>query len=305
MNLILLANISYDWQVLLIKGRYILRQDGLVIAESENLLTNNARIAILNNLAGTMGAWASMIAVGAIDAVPAVEDNTLAFEIGRGPVTVRAADIDNNSVLVKATIPKMVEGEIYELGTYSSINQTGDSNSLLLTDFDIEPDDPTGVSLVPLRIGPVGTEISVVASSTRAVTFSGLTIDISAMSDVDTMVLAGSASGMSTVEIRLVNSSGNYLSHSFTPSTRYNAERWSIANFVKVGTGTIQEPFTAIEVLATAGVDGGTLWLDGLRVDEVGTFSEQMLVSRSVISPPIRKGTSSEIEIEYSIEMGF
>lgn len=287
-------------------GKYTVRENGLVVARVDNLLTAAAKRAILEHLAGVTRTWASAVAVGALNTEPARTDRRLGFEIGRGSIDAKAADMDSSSVLVKATIPKRVEGSIYELGIYSANSQMGRaSNQLMISDFNPEENDAEGVTSREMRVGRNGSELAALASTTATARFIDMGFDISAMSTNTRMVLAYNSQGINSVEVRLLNSPNDYLSYTFTPSSIYSSVSWRIENFVAVGQGDISRPFNEIQFLATAGAADGWFAVDGLRMDDTDVFDDQMLVSRAILTTPITKRASSEIEIEYSIKMDF
>lgn len=283
------------------KGKYRIKKDDKVIAEVDNLLTNAARIIILQYLAGDLDAWAGAIAIGALDDEPTVEDRRLGFEFGRGSVELISPDVDNSAVIAKATIPREAAGVIHELGIFSSSVQTGNSeDQMLISDFDLGGAVIQNIEPTSLRIGNRSSLVA--ADGTTEAKFFDIGINISALGREDRFILAYDNNGIDTLELRLLNSEDRYITYTFSPTAGYNSEVWTLDDFNKFGGVSLENNFTELHIVAT-GV--GSIGLDGLRADDTDVMDGQALLSRAVLLDPITKGNSTELEVEYSIEFDF
>lgn len=282
------------------RGTYKIYEQGQLIGEYSNILTDKAIPAILRFLAGETRSWAGSIAVGALGTAPSVTDDRLRFEIGRGTVNVRAANIEDDSIVVKATIPFDTVGVIYELGVFASPKiAPRDSDQALLTDFDTDVLSTTGVTAGQLRIGRVS---SIIQGGTPA-RFTNLGFDISAVAPGDRFILAYESTDISLVEIRFKNDATSYVSYSFIPVTAgYTVQEWGLPDFTSTNGGTTQEVFGEIEVITSG---AGELELDGLRVDGANADDDHQLISRATLADPVIKTNTSEMDIEYSISLDF
>lgn len=74
----------------MIKGKYIVRSNGKIIAEKENLITTNGFYMINRHLAKSSIDWAGALTIGAVSAAPAITDKTLYYEIDRMPITLKS-----------------------------------------------------------------------------------------------------------------------------------------------------------------------------------------------------------------------
>lgn len=281
------------------KGKYTIRENGRVVGEADNLLTNAARIVILRYLAGQEEDWADAVALGVSSQQTSLQDRRLGFEIGRGAVELKAPDIQNESVVVKSTIPRYAVGTIHELGLYSSAGEIGrEADQLLITDFNPDYNDIEGTERADGRIGAMA---SLLASPGTA-RLRDLGLDISALGQQDRLLFAYEATGVTGVEVRLMNTESDYLSYSFTPVSGYAITDWKVDDFTVNGGGSILEPFTEVRIITTG---TGQLVLDGMRIDDMDAMESQMLVSRAVLNEPIVKNNNNELEVEYSIQFNF
>ena len=288
------------------KGSYIVKKNGDVVASVDNILTDAAQRVILRYLAGENRSWAGSIAVGASDDEPLVEDTHLGFEFGRGPVDVRSSDLLESSVVAKAKIPGEIEGLIYELGLFSSLSGgENESDQLLITDFD--PDLPSVLNVTP-SASRVGTSASLVQTSgdeTVMAEFNDMTYNISVLGPEDRMILAYEASASLEIEVRLMNSPNDYVYYTFTCEPGYNIEEWGITELSQVGNGSVLSVFTGLHVLVTGSDGEESIILDGLRADDTDVFEEQVLVSKAVLDEPIQRTVGTDLEVEYSIKFDF
>jgi hypothetical protein len=74
----------------MIKGKYIIKSDGKIIAEKENLITTNGFYMINRHLAKSSIDWAGGLTIGAVPANPALTDKVLYYEIDRMPITLKS-----------------------------------------------------------------------------------------------------------------------------------------------------------------------------------------------------------------------
>ena len=74
----------------MIKGKYIIKSDGKIIAEQENLITTNGFYMINRHLAKSSIDWAGGLTIGAVPVSPALTDKVLYYEIDRMPITLKS-----------------------------------------------------------------------------------------------------------------------------------------------------------------------------------------------------------------------
>jgi hypothetical protein len=74
----------------MIKGKYVIKSDGKIIAEQENLITTNGFYMINRSLAKSSIDWAGALTVGAVPVSPALTDKVLYYEIDRMPITLKS-----------------------------------------------------------------------------------------------------------------------------------------------------------------------------------------------------------------------
>lgn len=288
------------------RGHYTVTHNGVTIARADNLLMADSRRALLRYLSGESRTWAGTIAIGASDKPPTEYDAHLGFEFGRGVVNVLAANVLENTVVAKATIPGDIAGEVYELGVYSSINGTeAGQDQLLITDFDLDLIDAVNAAPAVGRVGESSAIVTTTGTGTTEAAFNDILFDLSALGPEDRLVLAYDADSVGTVEVRLMNSPNDYLYYSFTAQPGYNTAEWSTTSMSSAGTGSMLKSFSGVQVRATGQGAAGSIVLDGLRADDTDVFSERVLISRAVLHEPISKALNADIDVEYTIKFEF
>lgn len=74
----------------MIKGKYVVKVDGEIVAEKDNLITTNGFFMINRHLAKSSVEWAGSLAVGAMTVAPTISDKTLYHELDRMPITLKS-----------------------------------------------------------------------------------------------------------------------------------------------------------------------------------------------------------------------
>lgn len=293
------------------RGVYRFYQDGKLIAEHENLLTNEGKRLILRYLAGQSPSLGGAIGLG-VSAVPAtVNDSILGFEIGRVPVSLKNADYTSNMVLFKGTIEQDATFNIYEAGLWSassnSLNTEFDSH--IITTFETELEEWTNVTVdtTANRTSADAVRIDAAASSTTQ-SYLDVEMDLAGYSANDTFLLAFSKPNNNISSIKLVfedTTTGGSFSLTKTVSslpTGYNIIGFRKGDFVASGTVS-WDYITRMRFDVAAGGTGGYVILDGLRVEDVDTPNQDyILVSHSVLSSPIVKTSAAPMDVEYALE---
>lgn len=74
----------------MIKGKYIIKIDGEIVAEKDNLITTNGFFMINRHLAKSSIEWAGSLAIGVSTVSPTIADKTLYYELDRMPITLKS-----------------------------------------------------------------------------------------------------------------------------------------------------------------------------------------------------------------------
>ena len=119
----------------MISGRYLIYENGNIISESKNIITNEGMNIIRSYLCGSISAWAGAISIGTMNITsPSVTDSSLDYEVSRVPVNL--ISIDGNEIIVRASVSAEFSAKIYELGIYpavTNITSLGFDDRLLLS----------------------------------------------------------------------------------------------------------------------------------------------------------------------------
>jgi hypothetical protein len=120
------------------QGRYIFKSNGVVIAESKNILTTNGRDIINQYLAGLTTEWAGSMAVGSLYSSATINDTQLSYEVIRQPITTKSyiTTSGSNQLVIKSTFPAPLVMSIYEIGIIpQNLLNTDMGDNFFITDF--------------------------------------------------------------------------------------------------------------------------------------------------------------------------
>ena len=291
------------------RGIYTFKQNGVIVGQSENLITTAGRKAILDYMAGYTQKIGSAISLGIGTAAASLTDKALQFEVYRTPVDLAAADYANNAVVFKGQIPANREFIIYETGMHSVFVTGQQFDSQLLLDFNADTDiwsagtwDATNSRLgQALKLTPA-------VSTTTTATLSGIFYDLSGYSDIDQFIFAYRANNanISNLTLRFKTDASNFYAASMGAVSNGVYNLTAFNKGVPVATGTPSwSNITSIDVAATAGAGGaGDISIDALRIEDRDNFREDnVLISRSVLGTPVTKTLGVPLDVEYAISL--
>jgi hypothetical protein len=309
-----------------VKGKYILRVDNNVIAECDNVITEDGLSIIRNYLAGSARSWAGSIAVGSLNLNnPTTTDSALEFEISRVPVLI--SSVDDSEIVLNSTLGQDLEGRIFELGLYPEVvNATslGFDDKIIATFSEVWTDS-SGVELTSGNFS--GTEASVDGRSgyrNLIIGNSGITavlesgIDISGYTQLDSITIlynTYSTGSNKTVRItfsddQLPTAGTKYYDFTLSGSaTGYKTVTTLLGNFTT--TGDFNNNVSKITVSSSA-ASGAVVHLDAFKFNDTDeTNLDFALVSRALVGSAggntsndyIVKPSGVEMDIEYRLEI--
>jgi len=314
------------------KGTYIFYEDGKEIARHENVITKFGKRFITNYLAGNVQFGKKDIAIGIAGEsnYPAADTNSrLGFEFYRLPVTFGTFDIASDglggytyAVIYKTTLPQDVSGYISEIGLYpgtrTSINNY---DSQILSNFEENMDwtysngsHPSLINTTTPLVGDYFMSLEFAAgdttSTTREIKYNR-DIDLSGYSGNDTLDIAlyRVNTNSASVKVKFYSSDTDYYYGTYTLSGTGN--KIISIPMSDVFTNYSGTPIASdiskigVEVTRTSAASSGTVYLDGLRINDEDTFDPSFgLVSRSTFSA-IQKVAGRKMDIEYKLDLGF
>lgn len=291
------------------RGKYTFKQNGVVVGESENLITTAGRKAIIDYMAGYNQSLAGAILLGIGTTAANVADKALALEVHRVPVDLSSADYANNAVVFKGKVSAEKEFTVYEAGIQTLYGSGGQSESQLLLDFNADTDlwSVGTFSATNSRLGQA-LNVTATASTTTTTSLSGIFYDLTPYSDSDQFLFAYRANNafVSTLVIRFKVDASNYYSYSIAaPSSGV----YTITSFNKSAVSTTGTPswanINSVDILVTATAGGtASIDLDALRIEDRDSVREDnVLVSRSVLGSPVVKTLNIPLDVEYSITL--
>lgn len=307
-------------------GKYLIYQDGELEGEYYNVLTTEGKSIIRNYLAGNIGAWAGSIAIGALNnSSPSVTDTGLEFEIIREPVIL--STVRNQDIILSADISPDVEGRIFELGVYPTVNNSFSAgfDDRVISNFSEDWVDNSGVSLSLSNFD--GTEEvpaaragyrNLIVGNTGISCFNNIGLDLSGYSDLDSMSVlykVASTGADKTIRITLYD---NQLPN---PGTKYYdfVIPGSSAGYARATkefgyfteTGDFNNNVSRVGISADPGVFA-TIHLDAIKLNDVDeTNPDFALISRALIgqvggsasSDYFEKRAGTNMTIEYVVEL--
>lgn len=317
-------------------GIFRFYQNGELIGEAENRLTEIGRILAIKTLSGAVPSFGTSIGVGTGDSendVPSgssLATNTrLDFRVATAPVI--ATNIDDkdqyDAIMFKAKITDPLFYKIYEVGLFADpliSGSTGYRDELILsfenTDNLFNPSAGTsGLYLsddsynsanaffTSLGTGSaydnnfrIGRKALVLTGfSGEIITTNGFNA-LDQYDDLDKLTLAfGAPSGSTTVTVKFYTNTA-FRSYTFTGANTYNVVAKNLADGTNSGSFDWNN-ITKIGVSAS-----GTAVLDGLKIENFNIFdTNRGMVSRAKLPNVLVKLANIPVDIEYTLRIGF
>jgi len=273
------------------------------------MLTIAGKSHIKRYLAQYVPSIAGAVAVGVGTRAEAGTDFGLQFEIIRAPITLITYDFATNKIVYKATLPADLVAQIYEVGLFSTYQDTvaGVFGTRLITDFNSAEGWASGVfSATGARIGVDGLSHTPALSATTSTALSNVILDLGGYSGADIFSIAINVENANTssLRVRFKTDSSNYYDLNIGAQT----SGYKVIDIVKGGATTTGSPdwaaISEIEVTTVSGAGGASAvtW-DGIMIQDTDTVNlDYTLVARKVLSSPIDKIANQAQDIEFTLD---
>lgn len=299
-------------------GTYYIYDGDELVYTSQNIITTKGQAAILRFLAGERVSLGDYMVFGVGESTPTVSDTLLEFEYHRDVIDLKQSQLTESKIILRGTIPDQKEFSVYEIGVLldEDTADTGVPSSLVTTFDGLDEGDWTlfdgtsylveGFEYAGGRTGTTSFQLDIPSSSTWSLirdggfgAFGDLRAD-----DVFALAYETLSGSADNIEVRFRVDESNYRSYSFAPATGFNVHRWEKGNFVQVGDAD-WDSFDSLEVVVTSSGSGANVIFEGLRYDTPTSDEGETLVSRTVLPDPVNKRSTSELQIEYVLNIGF
>lgn len=286
----------------MIRGKYVIRSNGKVVCEAENLITTTGLQMIKNYLAGVGPRFHSFIAYGTGEVAPDISDSRLGFQAGIVPVTLGA--VVSGEIVYKARIPEAEAGRFKELALFAEdISVYG---SRAIATFDSSVDTITGGAndLTQGRFGLNSYTVSGTSAAPPSATQTfEVPLDLSDLSGSDEVTLSyfQNSGATSSVNVYLRTDSTKSLVFTFVPTPGLGYK--TVSSFRSQATLSGAVNLASISsVKATFNNSAATnVSLDGLRINKAPLGAEQMAVSRALLPDVLLKNPGQQMDIEYRL----
>jgi hypothetical protein len=294
-------------------GTYRFYQNGHLVRESQNLLTEEGRRAILRYLAGRGGSVGDSIALGTGITPATTADSRLTFEVDRVTIDVVSVLYNDSLIVFKGTIPQEIAYSIYEAGLFNMpSNPFGVENSRILVTFEDNLEEWSVGSIVNTnaRVGVQSLRLQPSASGTLE-TSASVVADLSNFTVDDNFTVAFTKASTNASSLILKFKDVNANQFALTKSLTGLPLGYNVLSFRKgdfVITGAMDWANVVTISLAHSATAGGAsdLYLDGVRIEDDDVVGgDYALLSRSVLSTPVIKTDASPMDIEYALELNF
>lgn len=315
-----------------ISGVYRFYQNGELIGEAENSMTQMGRVLAVKTIMGAIPNFATSLGVGVSSTANQAATNNLIPDYKLGLMTattpVIGSNISTNStydaILFKGRLADPLYYRIHEVGLFSDpllSGATGYKQELVLGFENNDNLYTTGVGYINSdtyanttykmvdRTDPtygtffrIGRKALYLGGTTQVYTENSF-VGLDEYDATDELTLGFYASASRTITVRFYSGGGtsNYITFTFAGSTGYNVVSKTISQ------GTVTGSFNWSDV-TRIGVssDGSYAILDGLRFNNVNPIdTNRGMISRAVLPTPIIKMANIPVDIEYSLRIGF
>lgn len=298
------------------KGVFRLYQDGVLVAEKENVVTTAGKKLIQRYLAGQSASLGEAIALG-VSGSPsaAVGDVRLNFEIARVPVALKNADFSGGVIVFKGTLPQEDVYTVYEMGLWSQYSDALAAGfaSSVLTKFNtaVEAWSNVTADTTNTRASGQAAKVTVGSGATVSVRNSDVSLDLSGYSGNDLFSVAFYKPDNNIASVTFVfedqTTGGNFKSAAQTISglpVGYNVVQ--VAKSTMVQTGTISwASINKFGMDVTATATGSFISLDSIRVEDTDTINQDYaLVSHTTNATALATKTSvAPMDVEYAVNV--
>lgn len=288
-------------------GTYRVYRSGLLVAEQNNLITDQGRRHILRYLAGQEPALAGAIAVGAGQVEPVGADLHLTYEFERSTIYLISPSYIDKRIIFKSTLSRQTVGTIYELGLYSNSFNSFNTGSFVSFDSITEGWSDGTFESGNQRIGRDALRLTASTSGSKTSSLISSGLDLSSYANNDKLILAFYCldGNTSSIRIRFKGSdSSSYLEMSVVnPVQGYNVRSITKSSLTKIGNIDFAK-ITSVEVSVNAKATGpAAVDFDGMRIESYSQDIENILISRATLLNPVVKSDTEEMDIEYSLDV--
>jgi hypothetical protein len=296
-----------------LEGTYKFYEDGKLIAESKNSLTETGRILALKTLMGAIPNFGGSISLG-IDGTANTTSGVyatnkrLGFRVCSSPVISSnvAVDAGKDLIVFKTRIDDPSSYRIHEVGLFSDPLPGGATTNKFETILNFEESDTlvfSGTSqlvtdLVNYRNGDSALKIVSGETVTSNNTISGL----EAFDNTDLLNVAYYANTNADLTVTFYSNSATWqYAFSYTGSAAYRVQS------VQLSSGTVTGAFdwsNITKVEFSAGT--ADIILDGIRIENANiTDTNNGMISRAALPSAIQKTAGIPIDIEYYLRIDF
>lgn len=312
-----------------LRGKYRFFLDGKLVHEQENALTTMGRSIAIKSLLGIIPNFANAISYGIGSKANTVDpntnlitDNSLQFEIGRTSVIGSSLQTTstNDSLIYSGVIQDSAEYSIYEVGLFPSTANNiflGVRASTILSFNEVnvftQVGTASGAFMSANSSTRIGTDMMFVPQldgTTNYLQYSTASdeidyLDTYAAQDIFRLAGFNPGNSSSSVIFRFYADDTNYYQVLFnTPS----ASGYFIVDTPKYDAAIIGSPkWDNINYLRFWQTSASGIFLDGIRIN-TGSYlfdTNTGMISRAVLSSPVRKPASIPLTIEYTLNIGF
>jgi hypothetical protein len=286
------------------------------IATAPNLITADGRRVILRFLASELRGMGEYMAFGIGSTAPTVDDKSLAFEYHRTDIDLKQPQFGQQRVVFRGTISDEQSFTVKEIGLYLDDDIIDEEiTNTLITTFDptdevewlvwngsayVQPDIHEG-SMSNGSSFRIAAPANAARDLVRNATFG----QFGGLQPTDEFAIAyQTLAGQGQVSVRFRKDASNYREYVFQTESGSQVRRWQRSQFIEVGTAGWDE-FTSMQIAVSAGASGVDIALDGLRFDAVSSNDRPVLVSRAVLPQAIEKRPTSELQVEYVMNINF
>lgn len=307
-----------------ITGIYRFYENGNMIYEQKNALTDLGRATAIKALIGVIPQFASELSYGIGDTANTVSgsfitNNALDYEVGRtnviGSTLTKIAGTNREAIVFSGTINDVKSFSLREIGLYpplAGINELYTGKEIIAFDDNITltglGGSGTYITDSNIRIGSNGWSLPTSNGTSSYVELnaqSGIANFLSGYSVNDTFAFAFYNPSVSNVTLttRLFTDTSNYYTLTFSTT----GSGYKIATATK-GSATITgspiwNNITAIRIWQSA---ANNIFLDGMRINDTdGSDTNYGLLSRAVLATPVTKSEAIPLDIQYVLSVGF
>jgi hypothetical protein len=291
-------------------GYYVIKDSGVEIARSNNIITKVGKRHILDYLANKVADRNRYIGIGIGSSATTLENFKLDFEINKYQVYTSSIDYNSGTIIMKAQLPLQLAATISEIALFPGVSNAREADSKVITFFNNDSTWTNGTYVSESsnsKINNTSFQMTSINSVATTATSIDIPFTLSGYSVADSISFAFKQNDINLqyIDILVYSSDIDYYTYRIngTSSTGHRIVEVPLSNFLASATGSPKDYMLKTSMVVKANLSTTTsVDFDGIRINDNDTYVQETgAISRAVLPTPIIKEFGRILDLEYRL----